>query len=178
MSLTSPYEPLRGLTIQRVASALSADRPKTPFFRGARPPLGVVCHPKRWKRLKVRIPPLSGPAAYLHGSGTFPGLSCRNSQGEDTMTRNRTARPAYKAATDAIAQSIRDCATVYIDHTPALAPAFDAIVEAEGGLALKNHPAGQLYAGAPGNGWRVVLRENEESDNARARVPVRWRARV
>src|SRR5690606_28288181 len=77
MSLTSPYEPLRGLTIQRVASALSADRPKTPFFRGARPPLGVVCHPKRWKRLKVRIPPLSGPQADLHRSGTFPGLSCR-----------------------------------------------------------------------------------------------------
>ena len=77
-----------------------------------------------------------------------------------------TAHTAYKAATDAIARSLRDYSTVYIDHTPALARAFDAIVEAEGGLALKNHPAGQLYAGAPGNGWCVVLREKEESDNA------------
>jgi len=74
------------------------------------------------------------------------------------MTRNRTARTAYSTATDAIAQSLRDGTTVYLDYTPALARALDAIVEAEGGLALKNHRAGQLYAGAPGNGWRVVLR--------------------
>jgi len=74
------------------------------------------------------------------------------------MTRTRTNRTAYSTATDAIALSLRDGATVYLDHTPALARALDAITEAEGGLALKNHREGQLYAGAPGNAWRVVLR--------------------
>jgi len=65
---------------------------------------------------------------------------------------------AHKAATDAIAQSLRDGATVYLDFAPALARALDVITEAEGGLVLKNHREGQLYAGAPGSGWRVVLR--------------------
>src|SRR5690606_22866501 len=85
---------LRGLTIQRVASALSADRPKTPFFRGPTPPLRVVFHPERWKRLKVRTPPLSGPVAYLHGSGTFPGLDCRIDSEAPMRRQKETQCPA------------------------------------------------------------------------------------
>ena len=84
----------------------------------------------------------------------------------DAYSTARTARAASSTAAAAIAQSLRDGTTVYLDYTPALARALDALVEFEGGVAIKNHREGQLYAGAPGNGWRVVLREKEESDNA------------
>src|SRR5690606_12153244 len=121
MSLTSPYEPLRGLTIQRVASALSADRPKTPFFRGPTPPLRVVFHPKRWKRLKVRIPPLSGPVAYLHCPGTFPGLDCRIDSEAPMRRQKETQCPASPAAPPPpLSHSLSETALPYTSTTPLL----------------------------------------------------------